>query len=76
LERKWTIEDGNGITLLLRVSYRHHCDTVQLLVQYGADVLAIHQDGRTAEGIVPNAEKNRQVEEFLENARRSVGSTI
>ena len=49
---------------------------MQLLVQYGADVLAIHQDGRTAEGIVPNAEKNRQVEEFLENARRSVGSTI
>jgi len=30
---------------------------VQLLVQYDFDVLAIHEDGRTAEGIVPNTEK-------------------
>jgi len=30
---------------------------VQFLIQYGADVLAIHEDGRTAEVIVPNTEK-------------------
>jgi ankyrin repeat protein len=68
-------EDENGITPLLRAVKKNHYKIVQLLVQHGADLLAVDEDGRTAEQIAKYG-KNRQVEKFLKNARRTDGSKI